>query len=210
MRFLKPLIILLALALLGYAFVRSVRSSREVPYTVTASQLQNWTLVSEPANASAVVLALRPPVELASALFRQLFTRHAESFNGPSVPFVPLVLQDEYARSFAGRIDADALVAVAREEGVDAAAMTPRCMGYRRDSAPGVTRQLYFVVFDAPAFTRFRERLAEEAAPGTGFAAAAMSPVMFVASSDEHFNRWLPLQVKETDCVAPISVQSAP
>ena len=209
-RFIKPLVILLVVGGLAFAFIRSVRSTRETPYTIAPAHLQRWEFAIDPGNApTSVLLAMRPPRELAATLFRQLFTRHAESFNGPTVPFVALLLQDEFNRSFAGRATSGELLAAARETGLGAAPMQPRCMGYRRDSAPGVTRQLYFILFDSPAFGQFREKLAALALPNTGFDAAALSPVMFVAASDENFNQWLPIRAADSDCVAPISVESS-
>jgi hypothetical protein len=206
----KPLVMIVVLGIMAFLFMQSVRNTREAPYTVSPAHLQNWQLAIEPGDApTSVVLALRPPRELAAALFRQLFTRHAESFNGPTIPFVALVLQDEYDRAFAGRATSD-LVAAARAAGLGSEAMQPRCMGYVRDSAPGVTRQLYYLLFDSPAFTRFREQLAEQAIAGSGFDANALSPVMLVAASDVNFKQWLPLRAREADCVAPISVESAP
>jgi hypothetical protein len=208
-KLIKPLIILVALVGFGYAFMNSLRGTRETPYTIDPRHLQQWTFVIEPGNApTSVLLLLRPPRELAATLFRQLFTRHAESFNGPTTPFVPLVLQDEFNRSFAGARTSGDLLELARKSGLEQAPLTPRCMGYRRESAPGVTRQLYFVMFDAPAYTRFREQLATLAVPGSGFDPAALSPVMFVAAHDANFGQWLPLRVTESDCVAPISVES--
>jgi hypothetical protein len=202
---LRIAIVVIALALLGLLFWQSVQSTRSEPYEVAASHLQNWTLASAPGNLpNSVLLALMPPPEMASSLFRQLFTRHAESFNGPATPFVPLLLQDEFNRSFSGATTPGELLELARQSGLDGEAMTPRCMAYRRDSAPGVTRQLYFVVFDSPAFSRFRERAGEKALPGSGFDAAALSPVMFVAASEENFNQWLPLRAVESDCVARV------
>lgn len=209
-RLLKPLIIIAVIVAAGFAFVRSVRSTREEPYTIAPAHLQDWTLAIEPANApNSALIAMRPPREMASTLFRQLFTRHAESFNGPTVPYVALLLQDEFNRSFAGRATSEELLAVARKVGLEDASVTPRCMGYRRDSAPGVTRQLYFVVFDAPAFHEFRTQLAAAALPDSGFDPEALSPVMLVAASDANFNQWLPLRVTNADCVAPISVESS-
>jgi hypothetical protein len=205
----RLVMIVVALAAIGYLFYRSLQGTRSAPYEVAAAHLQNWTFAIEPGNApNSVLIAIRPPRELASALFRQLFARHAESFNGPTTPFVALLLQDEYNRSFAGAKTSADLLGVARAVGLESEPMAPRCMGYRRESAPGVTRQLYFVLFDAPRFTRFREQLASLALPDSGFDAAALSPVMFVAASDANFNLWLPLRVVESDCVAPISVES--
>lgn len=203
----RLLMVVVALAVIGFLFMRSVQSTRSAPYTIEPAHLQNWTFAIEPGNApNSVLIAARPPRELASTLFRQLFTRLAESLNGPTLPMVPLLLQDEFNRSFAGRVSSGDLLAAAREAGVEAERFEPRCMGYRRESAPGVTRQLYFVVFDAPSFTRFREGIATMAAPGTGYDPAALSPVMPTAASDPDFNRWLPIRVTENDCVASIEV----
>jgi hypothetical protein len=196
------------LGIIGFAFMRSVRSTREAPYTIAPAHLQQWTFAIEPGNApTSVLISIQAPREMASTLFRQLFTRHAESFNG-TTPSVPLLLQDEFNRSFAGRATSGDLLALARKAGLEEDAFTPRCMGYRRDSAPGVTRQLYFVVFDSPAFVRYRELLATMAVPDSGFDPAALSPVMLIAASDANFGQWLPLRVVESDCVAPISVES--
>jgi hypothetical protein len=203
----KVLLVIAALGVMGFLFLRSVQSTRSAPYTIESSQLRNWTVAVEPGNApNSVVIAARPPRELASALFRQLFSRLAESLNGPAYPMVPLLLQDEFNRSFAGRVTSGDLLAVARDAGLESTVFEPRCMGYRRESAPGVTRQLYFVVYEAPAFRRFREQIATMAEPGTGYDPAALSPVMPTAASDADFNRWLPIRVNDADCVASIAV----
>jgi hypothetical protein len=203
----KLLVAIAALGVIGYLFIQSVRNTRAEPYTVRAMHLQNWSLAMDLGDSPAsAVLALRPPTELASTLFRQLFTRHAESFNGPSVPSVPLLLQDEFTRSFAATTPLSELLETARTSGIENASFTARCMAYRRDAAPGVTRQLYFLVFDAPAFVNLRETLGRKAAAGNGFDAGALSPVMFVAASDTNFSGWLPVRVAEGDCIAPIAV----
>jgi hypothetical protein len=203
----RLLMVVVALGVIGFLFMRSVQSTRSAAYTIDPAHLQNWTFAIEPGNApNSVLIAARPPRELASALFRQLFARLAESLNGPTYPMVPLLLQDEFNRSFAGRVASGDLLAAARTAGVETERFEPRCMGYRRESAPGVTRQLYFVVFDAPAFTRFRTAIASMAEPGTGYDPAALSPVMPTAASDPDFNRWLPIRVNESDCVASIEV----
>jgi hypothetical protein len=205
----KALIVIAVIVTVGFLFVRSLQTTRSEPYTIAPSHLQRWTLHLEPGNAPAsVLIGMRPPRELAATLFRQLFTRHAESFNGQAVPSLPLVLQDEFTRSFAGRATAEELLAAARGAGLEQASFEPRCMGYRRDSAPGVTRQLYFAAFTAPAFTRFREQIATVAIPNSGFVPSALSPVVLVAASDANFNQWLPIRVEDGDCVAPISVES--
>jgi hypothetical protein len=209
--FVKLVIGLFVFGGLGYFFVQSVKETRAEPYEVPRGRLQGWTLTLEmPAAPTDPVVSLRPPSELAGALFRQLFERHAESMSGPVVPAMPLVLQDEFVRAFAGHTTPDALFATAKSSGLAATVLQPRCMAYRRDSSPGVTRQLYFLMFDAPQFTRFRTEIAKLAAAGGRgdvFKPDALSPVLFIAASDTAYGQWLPLQANPTtDCTAPITV----
>lgn len=207
-RLLKPLLILAAIGVIGFLFVRSALSTRAEPYVVERRHLQQWILsLQGDAGGNTPLLSLLLPRELAASLFRQLFTRAAESLSGPTVPYVPLVLGDEYRRTLSGKVTPRELEQAARDAGLDAGAFEPRCMVYRRESAPGVTRQLYFVLFDSPAFFQFRERVAG-LADDAGFDPAALSPVMFVAASDPDFNRWLPVRVEpDADCLAPVSVE---
>jgi hypothetical protein len=208
-RIVKALAILAALAVMGYLFYQSVQSTRSAPYTMPQSFLRGWTVATEAAPApSAPALSLRPPPEIGSGLFRQLFARAAESMSGPRPPVVPLLLREEFERSFAGASTLDTLAAAAREAGLDGTGFAPRCMALKRESAPGVTRQLYFVVFDAPAFTQFRLRIASMANANATYDPAALSAVLFVAASDSNFNSWLPLRVDiDRDCVAPVAVE---
>jgi hypothetical protein len=72
-----------------------------------------------------------------------------------------------------------------------------------------VTRQLYFVVFNAPAFGRFREQIGAlrdgGAVSSADFDPAALSPVLIIAASEPTVGRWLPLRANvDIDCVAPI------
>jgi hypothetical protein len=84
-------------------------------------------------------------------------------------------------------------------------------MGRRRVSEPGSTRSLFFIVYDAPAFGEFRQALAAQlrsTGDQSAFDPAALSPALIVASTDENFGRWLPLDVNpEVDCMAPIEIQ---
>jgi hypothetical protein len=202
--------VLAVLAGLGFLFVRSVIDTQSEPYTVASEDLRNWTLSLEEASSPAApMLVLRSPPGLARDLFAQVFTRSGVSLSGPAVAAIPLVMQDEYDRTFAGRATPDALLTAAREAGLEAAALEPQCLALRRVSAPGVTRELYFVLFNAPAFGRFREQIAAlgqgGAPPGAVYDPDTLSPVLFIAASDAAFNRWLPLRADpEADCLAPI------
>ena len=206
----KTAIGLAALAGLGVLFVRSAISTRAEPYTTRAEWLRSWKLAeASPSAPTDAVLALEAPRELAADLFRQAFARSGESLTGPSVPSIPLILKGEFDRTLAGHVTVDALVAAARAAGLESVALEPRCMAYRRVSAPGVIRQLYFVLFDAPAIARFREQIQglrpDAGSGGAGFDPRALSPVLFVAASDADYARWQPLVADaDADCIAPL------
>ena len=204
-------IAMVLLAGVGLLFIRSVKDTRAEPYSVSASHLQNWTLAAS-AKASAsqahagddadeVVVSLRPPPELPMNLFRQLFSRQMESLGTPSQPGIALVLR----REIPDDITADAVLAIAREAGLDRAVPAPKCLGYRRVSDPGITRQLYFMWFDVPGFDRFRQALASRI--GAGFSAGALSPVLRMAAQPD-FAGWMPVVVDQhRDCIAAVTIK---
>ena len=205
----KIAVVLCVVAVLGFLMVRSAKDARSTPYTVKRDRLRNGTVALESASSpSAPMLAIRPQQELAADLFHQVFARNMESLNSPNPPAIPLVLKDEFDRAFAGHVTPEALLAAARSAGLDATALEPQCLAYRRVSSPGVTQQLYFAIFDAQAFGRFRRDLGAMSGVGAAFDPAALSPVLFIGASDPDFNRWLPLRADpKTDCVAPIVIE---
>lgn len=197
----KVVVVLLLLAGVGLLFVRSARDTRAVPYQVSARHLEGWTLGIDTAfDAQGSVLSLRPPAELPMNMFRQLFSRQMESMSLPSTPGIPLALRQELPSA----MTADQLMALARSAGLERAVIKPTCVGYRRVSATGVTRQLYFMVFSVSGFNAFRQSVAQQA--GTGFDPGALSPVMMLAAEPD-FSRWLPIKADAArDCVAPVEV----
>jgi hypothetical protein len=200
----KVAVILVLVAGAGYLFMRSLDVTRAEPFTVRPEHLGSWTLTADVgARGNMAVLALAPPPELPLRLFRQVFSRAGESLSTPLNPGIGLVLADELRGI---TVPADELVAMARTAGLDRARLNPRCMGYRRDSRPGATRQVYFIVFDMPEFGAFRQALAARsgALGGTAFDAAALSPVMLMAGAPD-VSGWMPLVVDvEKDCIAPV------
>ncbi len=211
-RLLKVLVAVAALGVLAVLFVRSAQSSRETPFAVEQGSLTGWTLVRPDADPLGSWLALSPPRSLASPLGREIFRRAGESVHYPTPPLVPLLLQAEFDRAFAGAVMPDDIVSLARAAGLESAAFTPRCMGTRRVSEPGSTTGVYFLLFDAPAFTRFRQQLLERLVAARGnaspFDPAALSPVLIVAALDGNFGRWMPLRADpDVDCLAPVEVQ---
>lgn len=206
---LKVVVVIAAVGVLGYLFVRSARDVRAEPYSVPRAHLDGWTLALEPGTRAAdPILVLRPGPELVHGLFRQVFSRAMESMNMSATAAIPLLLQGEYERAFAGRVTPEDLLAAAREAGLERAAIEPTCLGYKRLSQPGSVRQLYFALFDAPAAARFRESLVTHVQEGATFDPAAQSPVLFIAVAGPAFDQWLPMRANpKSDCVAPIVVQ---
>ena len=209
----KTAVGLLALGGLAVLFVRSAQNTRAEPYTVARDRLARWTLALEPASSpSGMLLSLRPQRELASALFNQVFARSGESLSGPVPAAMPLVLQSELDRSVTSTVTPEALLAAAGAAGLESATFEPRCMAHRRVSQPGLTRQVYFVRFDFPAFDEFRRQVQRQLRDAGGnasiFDPAALPPVLIVAASDAAFSSWLPLgHQADDDCLAPIAVQ---
>jgi hypothetical protein len=122
-----------------------------------------------------------------------------ESLKAPALAAIPLVLRGEFDRVLGDQLTADGLLAAARTAGLESANFTPRCLVHRRVSEPGGTKQVYFLVFDAPAVARFRQQL--------GLDGEALSPVLFVAGAGPDFNSWLPLRVDVgTQCLAPVEI----
>jgi hypothetical protein len=201
----KVLVALLVVAGLGFAFVKTVRSSRSAPYVIQAASAGRWRLVmvggSRPNDP---VLVLEPPAGVSRDLFDQVFKRSMESMAAPETAGIPLVLRREVERAGAAAPSMDEILALARQAGLEATPPDPRCMGHRRLPEPDTRQQLYFALFDSPAFKDFRQRLAARLGPG--FDPELASPVMFVGVVESNMYRWLPIHADATDCLAPIGV----
>ena len=209
---LKVMLALAAMGVLAVLFVRSARSASAQPFTIARQHLAGWTLTlptdADPLGSS---LSITPKVELMRPLARDLFARMGESLHYPP-PAMPVVLRSEFQRAMAGALTPEALLAAAREAGLESATFQPRCMARQRISAPGVVRGVYFVLFDLPQFTQFREQLAERLRAANReaslFDPAALSPVLIAADLDGNFSGWLPLRANpEVDCFAPVVVE---
>lgn len=198
----KVAVVVLLLAGVGLLFVRSAEDSRAQPYQVSSRHLAGWTLAIDTAtDAPGAMVSLRPPPELPMNLFRQLFSRQMESMSTPMAPGIPLALRQELPTT----LTAEQVLAMARTAGLEGAALTPKCVGYRRVSAMGATRQLYYIVFNLPGFDAFRKTLAQQAGPA--FDPAGLAPVMMMAAQPD-FYRWMPIGADaERDCVAPVTVE---
>jgi hypothetical protein len=199
----KLLVALGLLAGLGYLFLHSLESTRSEPYVVDARHVTAWTLALEPARgAGSPLLVLRTGKEVVTDLFSQLFKRSMESMATAPSASIPVVLHGEYERALSGQMTPDQVLAAGRDAGLETTTPALRCLAHRRVSEPGSTRQVYFVMAEAPAIGAFRSRLAATASGA--FDAEALSPVMFVGATDAGFHTWLPMTVTDADCVAPV------
>ena len=207
----KVIVAVVVLGGLGVLFVRSARSVRSEPYEIARGRLTGWTLAIDPSpNSSGAMLGLQPGTETEAILFSQVFSRAGETLSRPVPAAIPIVLQSEFDRTRAGTFTPEALLASARAAGLESPTFEPRCMAHRRISEPGITRQVYFVRFEWPAFNTFRQQVAQQmrASGGSGFDPAALSPSLIVAASDAAFSRWLPLRAEaEDDCLAPMAIK---
>jgi hypothetical protein len=209
--FIKIAVGAMAILVLGFLFVRSALNVQSAPYTVAASHVAPWELALEaPSSPSGALLVLRPPQALATDLFSQIFSRMSESLTGPNPVAMPLLLRGELDRSLPDATP-DALLALARESGLESAAPAVRCLATVRISQPGVTRQMYVALFDAPAFQSFRQAVRQRwpsSSASDVFDPAALSPAVLVAATDASFDSWYPIRMQpDSDCLAPITVQ---
>lgn len=179
------------------------------PYQVEDIVLSGWMLEASPPGEPSIV-ALRPPTPLSTELFQQLFRRTGESLVAPPHPSVPLVLRDEYSDSLQGVLTIEDIVDTARDVGLESARFEPVCMGRRRESSPGRGDELFFVVFNAPIFDKFRDQLTPlfpEHAGAFPYEPKALRPILTIAATDREFARWWPIPVtSHLDCLATFRV----
>ena len=203
---------LVALLIVGvpWLFLRTVQNTIAEPYVIDDASLSGWTLaLAETRQPSPALITLQPPGGLVPDLFQQIFRRTMESMTTPGQPAMPVVLQSEFVTTLREVLSPEEILAAARQSGLEDARFNLVCMAVRREPAAGRTRQLYFVVFEAPAFLRFRQTLARLYVGGGGadeFDPAGLDLVLPVASSDADFAGWWPLEVdRATDCQAPLT-----
>jgi hypothetical protein len=198
----KVAILLVVLAGGGWLFVRSAQDARAEPYLVSSRHLTGWTLgIDTAADSQGSVVSLRPPPELPMNLFRQLFSRQMESMGTPSMPGIPLALRQELPST----MTPEQVLALAKSAGLERAAIAPTCVGYRRVSAMGATRQLYYVLFSVAGFDAFRDDVGRQA--GADFKPDALSPVLMMAAQPD-FTGWMPIGADAArDCVAPVTIE---
>lgn len=202
-----------AVAVFGLLFVRSVKQTAAEPYVLNQAAMTGWRLSLEPPDErSLAILSLRPPVHSVTELFQEIFRRTMQSLRALDPPLVPLVLLSEYNIALRRVFSGSELLDQAETLGLGGARFTPVCVAVRRELRDGQPRELFYILFDAPEFSTFRDELArlfvERGGERGTFDPLALSPVMPIAATDPDFTSWLPLQAsREGDCRAPIAVQ---
>ncbi len=194
-----------AIGVLPWLFLKTVRDTIAAPYAVDDATLTGWRLVlTDPGQPGISVLGLQPPPSLAPGLFDQVFKRTMESMISPGADILPIVLQGEFQSGLRAVLAPDELLQAARDAGLEAARLEPVCMGVKREPFVGRSRQIYFVLFEAPVIAAFRQQLGRIAAGSGAFGAAPFDLVLPVGGSDG-FARWFPIAVdRAEDCRAPV------
>jgi hypothetical protein len=176
------------------------------PYNVEAKELSGWTLArGEPGDPALV--GLQPPAPLPAELFNQVLGRRGPALVAPAHPMVPLVLQSEYSDSLQGAYSIEDILDLARDTGVADARFEPVCVGQRKDSS----QQLFYVVFSAPAFDTFRDRLTplfQEHAGAVPYDPSLVRPILAVAATDQKFTHLWPVAFNAaSDCESQLQVE---
>ncbi len=198
-----------AIGVLPWLFLKTARDTIAAPYAVDDATLTGWRLVvGDPDRPGISVLGLQPPPSLVPGLFDQVFKRTMESMMSPSADILPVVLRSEYQSGLHAVLAPDELLQAARDAGLEEARLEPVCMGVKREPFVGRSRQIYFVLFEAPAVAAFRQQLgrvaAERGGPGA-FEATPFDLVLPVSGSDVRFDSWFPMTVdRNVDCQAPV------
>lgn len=206
----KTAIVLLVLAGLSWLFLKTLRDSNSAPYVIRQAELSPWTLVVEdPDLGGPAFLGLQPPAQLVGNVFGQIFTRTGQSLASPLRPSMPIVLAGEYASALKGVLSPDELMQAARAAGLESEPVAPVCLAMHKDQQSARSGQRFFLVFESRAFTRLRDELARlhktRSGPGA-FDAAALRPILPIASTEPDFERWRwPVAIDTAvDCLAPL------
>ena len=177
------------------------------PLSIADATLANWPLVTSDGTDPWIVAA-RPPDSLITQLLQDVSRQSGRTLVPPPHPGLPLVLRAEFDDALQGVYGIDEVLRIARDAGVDTATFTPVCIA-RKVAGTGPGRaELYFIVFDAPAFDQMRVDLTPTQPEHAGigmYDPSTVTPVLVVGATDSSFERWWPLTVnRATDCQATL------
>ena len=204
------------LAVLSILFLRTLRETTSAPYLMPAAQLSGWELTLDPPlGPGGPLLALLPPRELPMGLFQEVFARTMESMNPPAGYAVSVILRSEFNDSLAGLVTPAELLELAREAGLEDAAVEPRCLAVQQGLTGGPSDRAFFALFDVPALGAFRESAARLAGERGGGQAeldpGALAPALYLAATGGGFRGWPAADgAAERHCAAPLEVEPAP
>ena len=211
----KVVVAFVGLSVLAYLFASTLSNVSSQPYMVPAGALEGWPVeLDRRSGSDGFLLSLRPPPELAMGLFNQVFRRTMESYAAPANPAIALVSRREYNEALAEVVGPDELVELAERHGLAAVTLDPQCMAVHRTSG-GREQRLFFMLFDLPAFGRFREAVVElviaqggeRGGDGKGFDPAALAPALLIAVSDARLlGKQVPQEQLRLDCEAPVQL----
>lgn len=195
-------------AVAGFVLVflgaRAIRA--RMPYRVDEALLSGWTLAAAPPGDRAVV-EVKPPMRLLEDLFQQVSRRTNEPLVAATRASVPLVLEQEYTDSLQGVLSIEDILSVGRDVGLESVRFEPVCIGQRQRPS-GEPSVVFFAIFEAPNFDRFREELTplfpEHAGSGV-YDPPAVRLTLTIAASEKDVTRWWPMFVDaRTGCRASL------
>jgi hypothetical protein len=197
------------IVVLPWLFLKTARDTIAAPYAVDDAAFTGWKLVlTDPARPGFSVLGLQPPPSLVPGLFDQVFKRTMESMMSPNADILPVVLRAEFESGLRAVLAPDDLLQAAHDAGLEAARLEAVCRGVKREPFVGRSRQIYFVLFEAPVVAAFRQqlgRVADEGGVSGAFGATPFDLVLPVGGSDAGFASWFPIAVDRVrDCQAPV------
>ena len=203
----KLALVLVALVVVPWLFLRTLQDTIAAPYSVPEGSLSGWTLVlADPMRPAVWAAGLQPPDLFRAGLFDQLFDRTMASMTSPVDDVLPIVLDSELRGGLAAGLSPEAIRQAADEAGLEQVSLQPVCMAVKRETFAGRTREFFFVVFDVPEVDAFRRRLGEMVGGGAGpDTFGPLDLILPIAGSDTAFTGWWPVVVdREVDCQAPV------
>jgi hypothetical protein len=179
------------------------------PLTFPAASFASWTIVVSDGTDPWIVGAA-PGAPLTAGLLELASERAGRALVPPPHTAVPLVLQSEFADSLQGVYGTDAIVRLAREEGLETAPFYPVCLARQTVETPEGRADIYFVPLEAAAFNQLRADLTplEPEHAGIGvYDPGLLSPALPVGATAGSFAGVWPIVFdKDRDCEAPIAL----
>jgi hypothetical protein len=208
----RAAVVLVLIAGLAYLFIKTAQDVVSEPYSVRQKHLREWTVETRDSQGPLDgVVVLRPPHAMPAMIAQQIFLRRMEGMITPAVHAIPLVLRSEFDGVFATVASLDDLAAVAEEAGLRSAPFVPTCLGARREGSSDAG-QIFFILFESPAFDQFRQEIGALLETRGGnravYDADSLRPLLVINASGNSLRGWIPTrQNPEEDCVSPVELE---